>query len=113
MRKSYKKSKGSLSETIELLGLDCLVHYNYIITSFPTKDTGPSYSSGGEPGDPLEFDITITKLESITPKGMVELELNEWLKAALYQYLMVDDDIAYQAVGEDCEEDDREYERED
>jgi len=112
MRKSsYKKSKGSLKHAMEIAGLNCIVSYDYNVTSFPTPDTGPSYSSGGEPGDPLEFDITITKLESDTPKGRVNLELIEWIKVALYQHLMIDDDIAYQAVGEDCEEDEREYER--
>jgi len=76
---------------IEIAGHDLVVEYEIKITSHSYPATGPSYSSGGEPGGPAEFEIMVHGLR--VDDGAPELELPAWLRAIVATHLAERDDI--------------------
>lgn len=79
---------------VEIAGHDLIVEYEIKITSHGYPATGPTYSSGGEPGAGAEFDIEILGLRF--PKQHAdypELVIPTWLKDILTTHLLERDDI--------------------
>ena len=97
--------------SIQIAGADYIVEYAYKITAKATPARGPSYASGGEPADPMEYEVTV---KSIVPDDgsnvFPTLEMPEWLKDALTLHLQESDEV-YAEIEEDAAErdaDDRE-----
>ena len=86
---------------IEIAGHDLIVEYEIKITSHSYPATGPSYSSGGEPGGPAEFEIVVHGLR--IDDGTPELEMPVWLCALIAARLAERDDINEIAQQMDCE----------
>ena len=86
---------------IEIAGVDCIVNYDAKVTARAYPGHGPTYSSGGEPPSPMEFEVTINSLETDEKNGVqgTVLELPGWLCNAL-ESIMLDDDSVYDAVSE-------------
>ena len=86
---------------IEIAGVDCIVNYDAKVTARAYPGHGPTYSSGGEPPSPMEFEITIDSLETDAPKGErgIPLELPNWLRHGL-ECVMQDQASVYDDVAE-------------
>ena len=86
---------------IEIARVDCIVNYDAKVTAREYRGHGPTYSSGGEPPSPMEFEVTINSLETAEKKGVkgMVLELPAWLRNAL-ESIMLEDDSVYDAVSE-------------
>lgn len=106
------KSNGTLIRYADILGIEVAITYKYKITAEAETATGPTYSCGGTPASPAEFETEIVKYETVTPRGNVLLERIEWFDSLVQNFLNEDDKVA-DDVGEDSSIDDREYERED
>jgi hypothetical protein len=60
----------------------------YKITAEAYGPTGPSYACGGDPGSPMEFEITLKSIcEDIPGKEPVFLEIPGWLEALIEEHL--------------------------
>ena len=71
----------STCAVISLLDQEILVDYKIRITFRGSPETGPSYSSGGEPAEPAEFDIEVLGLR--WPKKDADVSdpfMPEWLR---------------------------------
>lgn len=75
--------------TITILGQNLDVEYDFNITASGCGETGPTYSSGGEPAEPAEFEIEFLRLS----RGVTGLEAPEWLIDLIIQHLNERDDI--------------------
>ena len=86
---------------IEIAGIDCIVNYDAKVTARAYPGHGPTYSSGGEPPSPMEYEVTINSLERDFEKSAYggSLELPMWLRSAL-ETIMLEDDSVYDAVSE-------------
>ncbi len=83
-----------MEANVDIAGEELIVEYVFKITSHSYPATGPSYSSGGEPGGPCEFEIEV--LGARFPKQHTDVpdpELPEWLKGVIATHLMERDDI--------------------
>lgn len=83
---------------IEILGQELIVEYVAKITSHGAPATGPSYSSGGEPAEPMEFEIEI--LGVTFPKQHADVPdpiIPEWLSDLIMSHLHERDDV-YEVV---------------
>lgn len=83
-----------MEATVEIAGHELIVDYEFKITSRGCPATGPSYSSGGEPAEAAEFEITV--LGARFPKqhaDVPELEIPKWLEDILVWHLMERDDV--------------------
>ena len=90
--------------SIQIAGADYVVEYSYKITAEATPARGPSYASGGEPADPMEYEVTVKTLAPDDGSGFYPtLEMPEWLKTAIWTYLMESDEV-YCAIEEDAAE---------
>lgn len=79
---------------VEIAGHELIVEYETKITSHGYPATGPSYASGGEPGGPAEFDITVLSLRFPGQHVDVpELAVPQWLDNILCTHLAERDDI--------------------
>ncbi len=94
---------------VDILGVTMEAEYEFDITSRGCGPSGPTrYSSGGEDGEPAEFDITILGLKFPKQDADVYLDIPEWLKDMLDTHLAERDDIneiVQQAAMEDVSED--------
>ncbi len=81
---------------------DYLVEFSYRITATGRPARGPSYACGGEPADPMEYEVTV---KTIVPDDGTNvfptLEMPEWLKDALTLHLQESDEV-YAAIEEDA-----------
>ena len=83
-----------METTVEIAGHELIVEYVFEITAHGCPQTGPTYSSGGEPAEPAEFEIEVLGL--YFPKSatdLPELEMPKWLKDILTTHLSERDDI--------------------
>lgn len=77
---------------IEILGQEFLVDFDFKMTSAGYPETGPSFSSPGEPAEAPEFDITVIELDFAKRHADVpQPEMPEWLKDTITTYLLEDD----------------------
>ena len=74
---------------IDLLGTTFEVDYDFEITASGSPETGPSYSSGGEPAEAAEFEITVTEIRA---EGKT-IELPKWIEELIETHLSERDDI--------------------
>ena len=88
------------STTLEIAGAEYEVSYDYRVTCRAYAATGPTYWSGGEPGSPMEFEVTVTGLTLDAPGDQPALEMPGWLKAAIEERLQ-ESDYVYQQICED------------
>lgn len=99
---------------VEIAGHDLIVEYVFSITAHGCPATGPSYSSGGEPAEAAEFELTVLGLRF--PKQHADvpaLEIPAWLKDILTTHLAERDDINEIVQRDDYERgsDDPDWER--
>lgn len=78
---------------VEIAGHDLIVEYEIKITSHGYPASGPTYSSGGEPGAGAEFDIEILGLRFPKQHADVELVIPTWLRDIVTTHLLERDDI--------------------
>lgn len=85
-----------------IAGSDYVVTYDYKITSPGAPEQGPSYASGGQPAEPMEYEVTVTGLyaDNCKPNASAKLlEIPAWLRDELIEHLTCDlDSDVYQAV---------------
>lgn len=83
-----------MEATAEIAGHELIVEYVFKITAHWCPQTGPTYSSGGEPAEPAEFEIEVLGLRFPKQHADVpELAMPEWLKDILTTHLSERDDI--------------------
>jgi len=82
-----------MKAAVTILETNFEVEYEFEITASGSPETGPSYSSGGEPAEPAEFEITILGLRIPKQPDDVYLELPKWLEELLATDLSERDDI--------------------
>ncbi len=93
--------------SLTIAGADFVVDYDYDITYPGRPATGPSWSSPGEPPEPMEFEVTVTALRKDVHLRKVAaplLPMSEWLKDAIEEDLAERDDV-YEAIIEDARSD--------
>jgi hypothetical protein len=82
-----------MKATVTILDTNLEVEYDFEITAHGCPERGPSYSSGGEPAEPAEFELEVLGIEFPKQHADVHLELPEWLKDMLTSHLYERDDI--------------------
>lgn len=82
-----------MKATVTILETNFEVTYDFNITAGGSPETGPSYSSGGEPAEPAEFDIEIIELRLPNQNADVTLDVPKWLEEMLATHLSERDDI--------------------
>jgi hypothetical protein len=90
---------------VTLLEQNYEVEYDFKITSYGCPATGPSYSSGGEPAEGPEFEITVHEI--VGKEG-----LPDWLKLLLEEHLAERDDIIELVNEAASEPEEPDYDRE-
>jgi hypothetical protein len=93
-----------VKEFLTIAGAEYVVHYDYKITSPGAPEQGPSYSSGGQPAEPFEFEVTLTDLCKDEGGGEeTSVEVPAWLKEEIENWLFEDPDgKVYAAIEEDA-----------
>lgn len=94
---------GSLKHIINLLGADYVVEYGYKITAKARPARGPSYASGGDPAEFMEFEITSFTIRCDGPGVQPSLPIPPWLHEQIVEWLQADDDV-YDKVSQDHRE---------
>ena len=79
--------------TVTILETNFEVDYDFTITASGSPETGPSYSSGGEPAEPAEFDIEVIGLRLPKQHADVHLDIPPWLNDMLCTHLAERDDV--------------------
>lgn len=77
-----------------IAGADYIATYSAKVTYEGAPECGPSYASGGQPADPPEFEVTVEALFA-DPRDRIPdapLELPAWLREAIEQAIIDDDD---------------------
>ena len=89
---------------LTIAGAEYIVDYNYKITSPGAPEQGPSYASGGQPADPMEFEITFVSLSKDEGGGGETFcACPEWLQSEIETWLDEDKDgKIYAAIEEDA-----------
>ena len=83
--------------TIEIAETEYAVDYDYRITCRAQPATGPTYSCGGQPAEPMEYEVTVTSLSLDAPGGgQPALEMPKWLKDQIEETLQESDSVYYQ-----------------
>ena len=86
---------------IEIAGTEYAVDYDYRVTCRAQAATGPTYSCGGQPAEPMEYEITVTGLSLDAPGNQTALEMPKWLKEAIEEALQ-DSSSVYDQICEDA-----------
>jgi hypothetical protein len=89
------------SAQIEIAGTEYAVDYGYRITCRAQPETGPTYDCGGQPAEPMEYEVTVTGLSLDAPGTQPALEMPAWLKALLEARLQEDDRVYDQICDEE------------
>jgi hypothetical protein len=80
-----------------------IVHYSYCVTSPGAPERGPSYASGGQPAEPMEFETVFTGLSKDDGSGKeTPVECPDWLKAEI-EFWMYEDAKTYDRIYMDIE----------
>lgn len=69
------------------------VEYDFDITAGGSPESGPSFSSGGEPAEPAEFDIEVLGISVPKQPADVTLEMPDWLRDVIATHLCERADI--------------------
>ena len=85
---------------VDIAGSEYAVQYKYRVTCKAQRATGPTYSCGGQPAEPMEYWVTVTGLKLDAPGDQPALEMPGWLKAAIEERLQ-ESDYVYQQICED------------
>ena len=87
-----------------IFGSEFIVGYSYRITSPGTPEQGPSYSSGGQPAEPFEFELEFVDLRKDEGGGKeTTVDCPAWLNAEIETWLYEDaDGKIYEAIEEDA-----------
>ena len=77
---------------LTIAGAEYIVGYDYKITAEAIPEQGPSYSSGGEPASPFEFEVTFIDLRKDMGAGFSTpaLDCPAWLRAEIETWLYED-----------------------
>jgi hypothetical protein len=88
---------------LSIAGAEYIAGYQYKITSPGAPEQGPSYSSGGQPAEPFEFEVTFVDLRKDEGGGKTTLvDCPAWLKAEIETWLYEDNTGGiYAAIEED------------
>ncbi len=81
---------------VEIAGETMIVEYVFEITAHGSPQSGPSYSSGGEPAEAAEFDIEVLGIDWPNRSKLSDVpvpELPTWLRDLLATHLAERDDI--------------------
>ena len=89
---------------LTIAGADYIVGYDYKITAAADPGYGPTYSSGGEPPSPMEYEVEFIDLRKDEGGGKeTSVECPSWLKAEIETWLYEDaDGKIYAAIEEDA-----------
>ena len=89
---------------LTIAGGDYIVEYDYKITSPGAPEQGPSYSSGGQPAEPMEYEVTFVSLSKDEGVGKETFCAGpEWLQTEIETCLYEDaDGKVYAAIEEDA-----------
>lgn len=82
---------------VTILEINFIVEWEFTITQHGFAGSGPSFSSPGEPPEPVEFDIEVVALYELRSKNSLDIPL--WLKDLLAEHLYERDDV-YSIVNE-------------
>jgi hypothetical protein len=85
---------------LTIAGAEYIVGYSYKITSPGAPEQGPSYSSGGQPAEPFEFEVEFVDLRKDEGGGKETFcACPEWLQAEIEAWLYEDSDgRIYEAI---------------
>lgn len=78
---------------INILGADYLAFYDYKITCNAQRATGPTYDCGGQPAEPMEYEITLSGVIDPVKLGAGFLDLPQWLEDVIVQHLSESDRV--------------------
>lgn len=90
-----------LTTPITILDYTFTVEYTYHITAPAIPASGPTYSSGGEPATPMEYEIP-TDFELYQDKFTIPLPIPPWLHPLILEHLLNSEDV-YQSIEEDSQ----------
>jgi len=93
----------------ELFGQELTINYEYKITNPGAPETGPSYSSGGEPAEPMEYEIQSFELFNDKDE---KLEVPKWLNDIIETHLSESDKV-YEDIDEDSADCGNDYDERD
>lgn len=80
--------------TITIADIDFTVDYDAKITAPAIAKRGPTYSSGGEPASPMEYEVSIVSLKETGQGPMAPLlALPGWLTTLIERHLEEREDI--------------------
>ena len=83
-------------------GEDFVIEFDYQVTSPPYRGKSPDLNQPGEPPEPGEFLVFALHLARDTQKGLVYVDMPDWLSDMVQAYLEEDPDGAvYAAVAEE------------
>lgn len=89
-----------------LLGSDFVADFDYKVTSRGCPARGPSYSSGGEPAEAVEYEVELNDLrEDLPGRTSAPLACPVWLMCLIKDHIQESDDVAREieeAELEDC-----------
>ena len=85
---------------IYILHKELTVEFDYKITAPGAPESGPSYYSGGEPAEPMEYEAFNIELFDNNTK----LEMPKWLEEIIEEELSNSESV-YQNIDEDREQD--------
>ena len=106
----------------EILGTSFIAEFDYTVTAKAIPESGPSYFSGGEPAEPMQWaieDLTLFRVPgglerfpngevdwSKTYRKLKPINLSdEWLKYLIKDAILNDTDINDEVETDQCEDD--------
>ncbi len=94
----------SVSVCLSILDADFVAEIEYRITSRGAPETGPTYSCGGQPAEPPEWDIEDVQLREYHPRPLLAanplLDVPKWLFELISEHDKVSEAI-YEAIWKD------------
>ena len=85
--------------TIQIAEADFVVEFSYKVTAKAHPAAGPTYSSGGEPASPMEYEVNIISLREDKGASSPLLPILSWLYRVIERYLL-ESDMVYEAIEE-------------
>jgi hypothetical protein len=107
MRRGRRLTSGHEKCFVSILEVDCVVEYDFKVTSLGSPMKMPDFRQPGCPAEPMEFEVDVTGIYEDTP-GMPDrkpatLEMPTWLKEWLDAYI-IELDSVYEAVERSIQE---------
>ncbi len=89
---------------LTIAGADYIVGFDYKVTSPGAPEQGPTYSCGGQPAEPMEYEVTFVDLRKDDGGGKeTPVECPAWLQTQIEIWLDEDPDgKIYEAIEEDA-----------